>query len=62
MAEGQERHWHQRRETALRAQAMIDGTALPCTLQNMLAIGAELTFSSAIAVPSQFSLEIPQRP
>lgn len=60
MAEGQERRWHHRRETALRAQAMINGTALPCTVQNVSASGAELTFSSAIALPSEFVLEVLQ--
>ncbi|QRM33198.1 PilZ domain-containing protein [Microvirga sp. VF16] len=51
-----------RRESALRATATsCDGaTTFQCHVQNITAGGAKLTFATAVDLPHEFELEIPQ--
>ena len=62
MTETTERRLHHRRTANLRAWAILDdhGEGLACTVQNISVGGALLRFPSAIALPPQFGLEIPQ--
>jgi hypothetical protein len=62
MTEKNDRRSHHRRAATLQAWAILNDQAerLPCTVQNMSASGAQLTFPTAIDLPPQIRLEIPQ--
>ena len=61
MTEGTDRRRHNRRQSTYRARAVFNdqSPALPCTVQNLSASGAQLTFAAAVALPPSFVLEIP---
>jgi len=62
MSEEQDRRWHRRRSSVL-AGAVVFGdpaTTVPCSVQNMSASGAQLTFTTIIDLPTRFRLEVPQ--
>jgi len=57
-----DRRWHHRRASVFSASVVFGDpvTTITCAVQNMSATGAQLTFTTAVALPSQFRLEIPQ--
>jgi len=61
MTEGTDRRRHNRRQSTYRARAVFNDQSptLPCTVQNLSASGAQLTFAAAVALPPSFVLEIP---
>lgn len=62
MNEDQDRRWHRRRTSVLRAMIVFGDpiAAVPCTVQNMSTSGAQLTFAAFVDLPRQFRLEILQ--
>jgi len=61
VTEGTDRRRHNRRQSTYRVWAVFDdqSPALPCTVQNLSASGAQLLFATAVALPPSFVLEIP---
>jgi len=61
MCDEREHRWHHRRPTALRAQVVIESgsPALDCTVQNLSAGGAQLSFAGPVELPAAFKLDIP---
>ena len=57
-----DRRLHHRRAATLSAWAIVNDQEqrLPCTVQNMSASGAQLTFAKAIELPPTIRLEVPQ--
>jgi hypothetical protein len=62
MTREEERRWHNRRSSVLSGQVVLNAysPALPCTVENMSASGAQLTFATTFELPSEFVLEIPR--
>ncbi len=62
MTEDSDRRFHHRRAATLSAWASLNdqGERRPCTVQNMSASGAHLTFPTAAELPPRIRLEIPQ--
>ena len=60
MTEESDRRWHNRRGATLGARVMLNDATLPCTVRNMSASGAQLTFATSVELPQEFALEVPQ--
>jgi c-di-GMP-binding flagellar brake protein YcgR len=60
MSDEQNRRRHHRRDTTLSAQILLSGAELlDCTLRNLSAGGAQLTFEEPVELQEAFVLEVP---
>jgi hypothetical protein len=61
MSDTSDQRWHHRRPTAVIAKVHAGGgsSALTCTVQNVSAGGAQLTFPEVQELPPSFVLEVP---
>jgi hypothetical protein len=61
MSDESDQCWHHRRETVLRAQIVLvpGSSAQYCTVTNLSAGGAQLTYAGSIELSSAFVLTVP---
>ncbi|MBD2750780.1 PilZ domain-containing protein [Microvirga sp. BT688] len=61
MSDGSDQRWHHRRPTTITAKVLAGSGSPPltCTVQNLSAGGAQLTFPEELVLPATFMLEVP---
>lgn len=61
MSDESDQRWHHRRATVLRAQIVLvpGSSAQDCTVTNLSAGGAQLTYAGDVELPSAFVLTVP---